>query len=158
MKRTNHEAQSKLQRKLVCIATATQALARGDIPRRFPVLRDDLSLTGPETTWIGHPLRPARAPWCFLITVMGISWPRGATFRQSLCLMAHLAPFRGPLPFIDALDEELGRLRELDGSMRTCVRMLAWHHHLPSLGLAMSHHRLWSPVCMSGIACQKRRP
>ncbi|MGB8344332.1 MAG: LuxR C-terminal-related transcriptional regulator [Ktedonobacteraceae bacterium] len=134
------EAQAELQRELA-LQQATQALARGDIPQALSRAAEmTRSLTGPETTWSRFTLWRQRVLLGATYHVSGDLLASEQTLRQAL-------PEGSPSPnfvviaSLDALYEELGRLRELGRLYEDLFRALAWHHHLPSLALAMAHQR-----------------
>jgi LuxR family maltose regulon positive regulatory protein len=134
------EAQAELQRELA-LQQATQALARGDIPQALSRAAEmTRSLTGPETTWSRFTLWRQRVLLGAAYHVSGDLLASEQTLRQAL-------PAGGPSPnfvviaSLDELYEELGRLRELGRLYEDLFRTLAWHHHLPSLALALAHQR-----------------
>ncbi|GHO63000.1 hypothetical protein KSC_018920 [Ktedonobacter sp. SOSP1-52] len=131
------EAQAELQRELA-LPVATLDLARGDIPQALSrAVEMTRSLTGPETTWSRFTLWRQRV---LLGAAYHVSGDSEQTLRQAL-------PEGSPSPnfvvvaSLDELYEELGRLRELGRLYEDLFRALAWHHHLPSLALAMAHQR-----------------
>lgn len=134
------EAQAELQRELA-LQQATLALARGDIPQALSRAAEmTRSLTGPETTWSRFTLWRQRVLLGAAYHVSGDLLASEQTLRQAL-------PEGSPSPnfvviaSLDELYEELGRLRELGRLYEDLFRALAWHHHLPSLALAMAHQR-----------------
>jgi LuxR family maltose regulon positive regulatory protein len=134
------EAQAELQRELT-LQQATQALARGDIPQALSRAAEmTRSLTGPETTWSRFTLWRQRVLLGAAYHVSGDLLASEQTLRQAL-------PEGSPSPnfvviaSLDELYEELGRLRELGRLYEDLFRALAWHHHLPSLALALAHQR-----------------
>jgi LuxR family transcriptional regulator, maltose regulon positive regulatory protein len=134
------EAQADLQRELT-LQQATLALARGDIPQALSRATEmTRSLTGPETAWSRFTLWRQQALLGAAYHVSGDLESSEQTLRQAL-------PEGSPGPHfvviasLDALYEELGRLRELGRLYEDLFRTLAWHHHLPSLPLAMAYQR-----------------
>ncbi len=134
------EAQADLQRELT-LQQATLALARGDIPQALSRAAEmTRSLTGPETAWSRFTLWRQQVLLGAAYRVRGDLLASEQTLRQAL-------PAGGPSPnfvviaSLDALYEELGRLRELGRLYEDLFRALAWHHHLPSLALALAHQR-----------------
>ncbi len=134
------EAQAHLQRELA-LQQATLALARGDIPQALSRAAEmTRSLTGPETAWSRFTLWRQQVLLAAAYHVSGDLESSEQTLRQAL-------PAGGPSPnlvviaSLDELYEELGRLRELGRLYEDLFRSLAWHHHLPSLALALAHHR-----------------
>jgi LuxR family maltose regulon positive regulatory protein len=138
--KNNPEAQAELQRELA-LQQATLALARGDIPQALSRAAEmTRSLTGPETTWSRFTLWRQRVLLGAAYHVSGDLLASEQTLRQAL-------PEGSPSPnfvviaSLDELYEELGRLRELGRLYEDLFRTLAWHHHLPSLALALAHQR-----------------
>lgn len=134
------EAQDELQRELA-LQQATQALARGDIPQALSRAAEvTRSLTGPETTWSRFTLWRQRV-------LLGAAYHVSGNLEASEQTLRHALPEASPGPnfvviaSLDELYEELGRLRELGRLYEDVFRTLAWHHHLPSLALAMAHQR-----------------
>ena len=134
------EAEADLQRELM-LQQATLALARGDIPQALSRAAEmTRSLTGPETTWSRFTLWRQQVLLGAAYHVSGDLLASEQTLRQAL-------PEGSPSPnfvviaSLDELYEELGRLRELGRLYEDLFRALAWHHHLPSLALAMAHQR-----------------
>ena len=134
------EAQADLQRELT-LQQATQALARGDIPQALSRAAEmTRSLTGPETAWSRFTLWRQQA-------LLGAAYHVSGDLESSEQTLRQAFPAGGPSPnflviaSLDALYEELGRLRELGRLYEDLFRELAWHHHLPSLALAMAHQR-----------------
>jgi len=134
------EAQADLQRELT-LQQATLALARGDIPQALSRAAEmTRSLTGPETAWSRFTLWRQQVLLGAAYHVSGDLESSEQTLRQAL-------PAGGPGPnfvviaSLDELYEELGRLRELGRLYEDLFRSLAWHHHRPSLALAMAHQR-----------------
>ncbi len=134
------ETQAELQRELT-LQQATLALARGDIPQALSCAAEmTRSLTGPETAWSRFTLWRQQVLLGVAYRVRGDLLTSEQTLRQAL-------PEGSPSPnfvviaSLDELYEELGRLRELGRLYEDLFRALAWHHHLPSLALALAHQR-----------------
>src|SRR5579863_3551200 len=134
------EAQADLQRELT-LQQATLALARGDIPRALSRAAEmTRSLTGPETAWSWFTLWRQQALLGAAYHVSGDLESSEQTLRQAFPA-GGLSPNFLVIASLDALYEELGRLRELGRLYEDLFRSLAWHHHLPSLPLAMAYQR-----------------
>ena len=134
------EAQADLQRELT-LQQATLALARGDIPQALSRAAEmTRSLTGPETAWSRFTLWRQQA-------LLGAAYHVSGDLESSEQTLRQAFPAGGPNPnflviaSLDALYEELGRLRELGRLYEDLFRSLAWHHHLPPLPLALAYQR-----------------
>ncbi len=134
------EAQAELQRELA-LQQATLALARGDIPQALSRAAEMArSLTGLETPWSRFTLWRQRVLLGATYHVSGDLLASEQTLRQALT-EGSPSPNFVVIASLDELYEELGRLRELGRLYEDVFRALAWHHHLPSLALAMAHQR-----------------
>ena len=134
------EAQADLQRELA-LQQAQLSLARGDIPQALARAASmTRSLTGPETAWSRFTLWRQRVLLGAAYHVSGDLLASEQTLRQALPL-GSASPNFVVIASLDDLYEELGRLRELGRLYEDVFRSLAWHHHLPSLALAMAHQR-----------------
>ncbi len=134
------EALAELQRELT-LQQATLALARGDIPQALSRAAEmTRSLTGPETAWSRFTLWRQQA-------LLGAAYHVSGDLESSEQTLRQAFPAGGPSPnflviaSLDELYEELGRLRELGRLYEDLFRSLVWHHHLPSLALALAHQR-----------------
>ncbi|WP_235932660.1 LuxR C-terminal-related transcriptional regulator [Dictyobacter arantiisoli] len=134
------ETQADLQRELT-LQQATQALARGDIPQALSRAAEmTRSLTGPETAWSRFTLWRQQVLLGAAYRVSGDLESSEQTLRQALPA-GGTSPNFVVIASLDELYEELGRLRELGRLYEDLFRALAWHHHLPSLALALAHQR-----------------
>jgi LuxR family maltose regulon positive regulatory protein len=134
------EAQADLQRELT-LQQATLALARGDIPQALSRAAEmTRSLTESETAWSRFTLWRQRVLLGAAYHVSGDLESSEQTLRQALPA-GGTSPNFVVIASLDELYEELGRLRELGRLYEDLFRALAWHHHLPSLALALAHQR-----------------
>ncbi len=134
------DALADLQRELT-LQQATLALARGDISQALSRAAEmTRSLAGPETAWSRFTL------WRQQV-LLGAAYRMRGDLESSVQTLRQALPEGLPSPnfvvvaSLDELYEELGRLRELGRVYEDLFRSLAWHHHLPSLALAMAHQR-----------------
>ncbi len=134
------EAQADLQRELT-LQQATLALARGDIPQALSRAAEmTRSLTGPETAWSRFTLWRQQMLLGAAYHVSGDLESSEQTLRQAFPA-GGISPNLVVIASLDELYEELGRLRELGRLYEDLFSSLAWHHHLPSLSLALAYQR-----------------